>query len=110
MRARSLRLLIVCALAVTAGVAARGPHAQGSAIKFGIQDDAWLLHGPGSLDDRLDTVSGLGARIVRLSLHWNEIAAGKPAAATDPDDPAYDWSGYDEALDGLHQRNIDVLL
>jgi hypothetical protein len=110
MRSTSIRLFLLCALAVTAGVAAQGPRAQANTIRFGIQDDAWLLHGPGTLDGRLDTVAELGARIVRVNLHWNEIAAQRPADATSPDDPAYDWSGYDEALEGLHQRGIDVLL
>jgi hypothetical protein len=105
-----VRLLLLCALALTAGAAATGPHAQNTTIRFGVQDDAWLLHGPGTLDTRLDTVQALGARIVRVNLHWNEIAASRPTDATSADDPAYDWSGYDEALDGLHQRGIEVLL
>jgi hypothetical protein len=110
MRTISFRVLLLCVLALTAGAVAGGPRAQDARVRFGLQDDAWLLHGPGTLDTRLDTIDALGATIVRVNLHWNEIAATRPADATSADDPAYDWSGYDEALEGLHERGIDVLL
>jgi hypothetical protein len=109
---RSLtRLILLCLLALAAGAAAApAPHAQSGTIRFGIQDDAWLLHGPGALDARLDQLDALGAEIVRLNLHWDEIAQRRPAAAASADDPAYDWGGYDEVLNGLHDRGIEVLL
>jgi hypothetical protein len=110
MRSLASRLLVLCALVLAAGVSASGPGAQSATIRFGVQDDAWLLHGPGSLHDRLDTVDALGAEIVRVNLHWNEIAASRPADATAADDPAYDWSGYDDVLNGLHDHGVEVLL
>jgi hypothetical protein len=104
------RLLLLCALALACGVSSSGSRAQGGTIRFGLQDDAWLLHGPGTLEERVETVDALGAEVVRVNLHWNEIAATRPAAATSADDPAYDWSGYDEVLNALHERSIEVLL
>jgi len=110
---RSARIVLLWALALAAGGSAVLPNAdsraQSGTIRFGIQDDAWLIHGAGSLDARLDTIDALGAEIVRVNLHWNEIAASKPADPTSADDPAYDWSGYDEALNGLHERSVEAL-
>jgi hypothetical protein len=50
-------------------------------IRYGIQDDAWLLGGPGTYEERLSKVEGLGADIVRVNLRWNEIAARRPPLA-----------------------------
>ena len=46
---------------------------------MGIQDDAWLRWGPGTLDERLTTLDGLGVGTVRFTLVWGEIAQAKPA-------------------------------
>ena len=40
---------------VLLGLAAPSGNAS-SGVRFGIQDDAWLTHGPGTLDDRLDRI------------------------------------------------------
>jgi hypothetical protein len=113
-RRSALRIVFLCALALAAGGSAAlstgGSRAQSGTIRFGIQDDAWLIHGAGSLDSRLETIAALGAEIVRLNLHWNEIAPTKPSDPTSAEDPAYDWSGYDEVLNGLHERGVDVLV
>ena len=46
-----------------------------SGVRFGIQDDAWLVHGPGTLDERLDRLERLGVDLVRFNLHWDRIEA-----------------------------------
>ena len=75
-------------------------------IQYGIQDDAWLLGGPGTFDERLDTVDALGVDLVRVNVRWDQVAAKRPAKATDDLDPAYDWSAPDVLLNGLRDRGI----
>jgi len=98
----------VAALLATLATAPSADAAPG--VKYGLTDDAWIMAGPGALDERLAKLDELGVRIVRFSLHWNEIAKSTPAAPSNPEDPAYDWSQVTPVLDGLHSHNIDVVL
>jgi hypothetical protein len=70
-------------------------------IRYGIQDDAWLLHGPGQLSERLDRLERLGPDVVRFNLRWDEVetASGE-----------LDWSGPDQVLQGLHERGIPAVV
>jgi hypothetical protein len=102
-------LVVLVAAFVLAAVAS--PHASAaSGVRYGLTDDAWLKNGPGTLDDRLATLDRLGVRVVRYSIRWNIVATSRPAVASDPADPAYDWSDEDDVLDGLHAHGIDVLV
>jgi hypothetical protein len=74
--------------------------------KFGIHDDAWLLHGSGSLSSRLNELDRIGTDIVRFTLRWDDIATRRPVDARDPDDDAYRWDGADAVLTGLNRRGI----
>jgi hypothetical protein len=94
---RTLVLVFLLALAVLApSGASASPY-----VQYGLQDDAWLENGPGALDARLDRLQSLGVDLVRLTLDWN---------ATEPTRGTYDWSTIDPVLQGLHDRNIQVLL
>jgi hypothetical protein len=105
-----LPALAVALLAVLA-VLVHAPRAHAASdIRYGLTDDAWLLDGPGTLDDRLSTLDALGVHVVRFTLHWNEIAKTKPASPTDPDDPAYDWTAATPVLDGLEAHGIEVVV
>jgi hypothetical protein len=75
-------------------------------VQFGIQDDAWLIAGPGTLSQRLDQLKALGVTTVRFSLHWDEVAPSRPARALAASDPAYRWDGTDAILLGLEARGI----
>jgi hypothetical protein len=97
--------LLVAVAALTAPTGSAAPS-----ISFGLKDDAWLLHGSGTIQERVARLQAIGVGIVRYSLVWNEIAATQPAAATDPNDAAYAWSGPDEVLQELHRQGIAVLL
>jgi hypothetical protein len=81
-----------------------------SQIRYGIQDDAWLLYGPGSLESRLDTLDRLGVEAVRYYLRWDLVARRKPANARNHADPAYDWGGNDALMQGLRRHGIDAVL
>jgi hypothetical protein len=88
-------------------VAAAPAHASVGA-SFGIQDDAWLMDGPGSLDQRITTLQSLGAHLVRFTLRWDQVAPTKPANGRDPN--AYEWGPYGEVLDALHGNGIRALV
>jgi hypothetical protein len=92
------KALVLCAalVALLAPTAALGAPS----VLYGIQDDAWLAAGPGTLDDRLLKFDALGVDVVRFTLRWNEIAA----AGEDP--AGYDWSTADAVLNGLRAHGL----
>jgi polysaccharide biosynthesis protein PslG len=99
---RFLRTLApLCALAAL--LTAFFPSAAGAAsgVRYGIQDDAWLTHGPGTLDDRLDRLERLGVDLVRFNIHWDRIepVRGKP-----------NWRQTDLVLQGLRERRIAAVV
>src|SRR5436309_15082427 len=71
-------VLSACALVSAA------PAGASRGAAYGIQDDAWLLDGPGALSDRAATLRGLGVRLVRFTLRWDKIAPTQPANARHP--------------------------
>jgi hypothetical protein len=86
------------------------PAAGAPGISYGLTDDAWLASGPGAVEDRVATLEGLGVRVVRFTVRWDQVAPTEPAVPTDPEDPAYDWSATSPVLDALHARGIDVVV
>jgi hypothetical protein len=94
------RLLLICFACALFGAAAPAAEAS-SGVRFGIQDDAWLLHGPGTLEDRLDRLEALGVDVVRFNLHWNEIEATRGEL---------DWEASDGVLEGLRARGIPAVV
>lgn len=99
------RLLLLGATLAFAAPAAASPY-----LRYGLQDDAWLQFGPGTLQSRLARLDGLGVKLVRFTLHWDSIAARRPADARSPLDPAYDWSGPDAVLQGLRTHKVSIVL
>ena len=94
---RLLLLVLLAAIFAPAPAASASPS-----IRYGIQDDAWLQYGPGTLDDRLDRLDALGVDVVRVTLDWR---------ATEPTKAGIDdWERADLLLDGLHERGIAPLV
>jgi hypothetical protein len=93
------RLLIFAFLLATLAAPATG-HASPS-IRFGVQDDAWLEYGPGTLNDRLDQLDALGVDVVRVTIDWRQ---------TEPTRGVKDWSRADLLLTGLHEHGIAPLV
>src|SRR4051794_39077833 len=77
---------------------------------FGVQDDAWLMYGPGTLPERLATLDSLGTQVVRFTLRWDQVAPRRPASPRNPADPAYDWGQFDTVLRGLHAEGIPAVV
>jgi len=96
MRRLLIVLAVICAALPFAGSASASPY-----VRYGIQDDAWLMYGPGTLSDRLDQLQFLGVDVVRFTVDWN---------ATEPRKGVYDWTLDDEVLNGLHERGIAPLV
>jgi hypothetical protein len=96
---------VLALLAFAAGPASASPSA-----RFGIQDDAWVLYGPGTLDQRLTTLQGLGVGVVRVTLRWDQVAPTQPAKPRDKADPAYRWGLYGDLLDAMHTRGMTALV
>jgi hypothetical protein len=79
-------------------------------VQYGIQDDAWLQYGPGTLNQRLAAFKRLGVPLVRFTLHWNEIAARRPADPASPRDRAYNWRRPDRVMRGLRRHGLTPVL
>ena len=96
-----VRPLVTGALAALA-LAVCAPTASGSDyVRYGIQDDAWIEHGPGTLASRLDRLDKLGVDLVRFNLHWNRIEGTRGTR---------NWQPSDAVLRGLRQRGIKALV
>jgi hypothetical protein len=108
-RARVLRAVGAIFVAAVALLTA-APAQASSGAQFGIQDDSWLMDGPGALTDRVATMQKLGTGLVRFTLRWDRVSPSKPANVSDPVDPAYDWGVSGDVLDELHASGIPVLL
>jgi hypothetical protein len=93
--------LAVAGIALVATLAWSEPAAAAPGIRYGIQDDAWLVGGPGTLDERLDELERLGVDLVRFNLRWDVVEA-------DPEQP--DWTEPDAVLEGLRARGIPAVV
>jgi hypothetical protein len=87
--------VVVVLLALPAGAGAS------RYVRYGVQDDAWLRFGPGTLDQRLDRLDDLGVKVVRLNVMWSEVEARKGKD---------DWSTYDPVVNGLKAHRIETVL
>jgi hypothetical protein len=105
MRTKGWVTLFALPCAVAACVAAGSVQAS-SGVRYGIQDDAWLESGPGTLDQRLATFKGLGVPLVRFTIRWNQVARRRPKNPTSPRDRAYDWRRADRVLLGLRRHKL----
>jgi hypothetical protein len=102
--------LLVCALAAFAALALPEPATAGPGVRYGIQDDAWLLGGPGTYNSRLRFVKSLGVDVVRVNIRWNDTARRRPKRPTRHTDPAYRWNAADALLNGLQQQGISAVV
>ena len=104
MRTRSLRacgLAVATAACITATAVAGGALAhEQSAVQrplvLGFGDDAAFTSGAVWYQRAIYS----GASVVRISTGWAGIAATKPAEATNPADPAYNWTSLDQQIRG----------
>jgi hypothetical protein len=99
--------IVLCQIAVVAAclaavLAVPGVSAHAApTVRYGIQDDAWLRYGPGTLTSRVARLKSMGVSLVRINVIWNSV---EPANGT------YSWSEYDELLGALHRVGIEPVL
>jgi polysaccharide biosynthesis protein PslG len=84
------------AAAILAGIAVAAPG-----LRVGIQDDAWLQFGPGTLEERVERLDAMGAELVRVTLPWRTI---------EPSQGQLDWQGADEMLGTLRRAGLTPLV
>jgi hypothetical protein len=93
---RRALLLLVLLAAFAAPAASASMYAQ-----YGVQDDAWLMYGAGTLDQRVATLKQLGVHVVRLTVRWDKV---------EPTQGSLDWGQYGVALDALHAAGIPAVV
>ncbi len=103
---RALLLFLLVAVALACGFSHPAPATASPSIRYGIQDDAWLAYGPGTVDERVATLDGMGVKLVRFTLNWRDIATTRPDHARHDGDPAYRWGVADSVLPALASHGI----
>ncbi|MGH3137161.1 MAG: cellulase family glycosylhydrolase [Gaiellaceae bacterium] len=96
MRVLGLGLGLVSVVLLFAGQATAA-----SSVRFGIQDDAWLQHGPGTLSARVAALDRLGLDVVRVTVNWHEVEQS-PGSFT--------WRRTDALLNSLNSRGLDPVV
>jgi hypothetical protein len=48
--------------------------------------------------------------MARLILFWSDVAAKEPAAADDPNDPAYQWNTFDQQVVNAVRGGLDPVV
>ena len=106
-------LIALVTLSLVAGVAALATRASASGKKstsrsmlVGVFDDSMTLGNP---NKGFPLLKGLRAQVVRMTLTWRTVATKRPKAATDPADPAYNWTAFDYAVLMAKKDKIRVL-
>src|SRR5512145_2423313 len=94
-------LAVIVAASALAVLSPTGTASAAPGVQFGIQDDAWLEHGPGTLSSRVATLDRLGLDVVRVTLRWHEI---EPAQGT------YAWQRADRLLRALRARGLEPVV
>jgi hypothetical protein len=100
-------------LAVSAATASPKKHTvkTSSHLLVGINDEAFTLYGDPTT--AFVTLKTLKTQVLRVNLYWGgtkwAVAKSRPADATDPGDPAYDWEIYDRLVRYATQYNIKVV-
>ena len=102
-----LAVLALAAVAAIGASAADGRSRSGPML-LGVMDDALLGNVP---DIAFADVEQLRPQVIRYDLSWAHTAPRKPAVATDPNDPAYDWARTDQVVAARgcarHSRGAD---
>jgi hypothetical protein len=108
----SNRIALIAVVVLTAAGLAVPAAGASPNLLVGLNDEANTLYGP-EIDKTFTTMQELRTQVVRVNLYWGggtyAVAKTKPTDATDPGDPAYDWSLYDRFVRYSSQYNIKVV-
>ena len=101
----TLATILVAGL-ISAGAGAGRSQTAARSFSVGIYDDSMTLGNP---DKGFPLMRKLRVQVVRVTLWWRGVATKRPANATDPADPAYNWFGYDRAVQDAAKYRIKIL-
>jgi hypothetical protein len=105
--------LVAVSLAVQAAGASPVTHkaSKSGHLLVGINDEADTLYGNTAAS--FAALKALHTQVLRVNLYWGgnkwAVANAKPTDATDPGDPAYNWSLYDRLMKYASLDNIKVV-
>jgi len=80
-----------------------------SGLRLGIADGADAYY---QTSQFYSDLGELHAQLLRVQLHWGGVLGvvrGRPENATDPTDPAYDWSSYDSIVLRAADEGVGVV-
>jgi hypothetical protein len=106
----TLRRLVVLAAVVAVALLAATASQASRYMRVGIYDEAQTLYGP--VPQTFALFKQLHVQEVRLNLYWGGkygVARTRPKNATNPNDPAYDWTLYDRTVNYAAQAGVHVL-
>ncbi len=95
-----VRLLLAVSVLAIGGLLA-GPASGSSSLQVGIQDDAWLEFGAGTLETRVATLDRLGVDVVRVTLNWSTIEQSRGR---------FDWDRSDALLSAIRDGGLTPLV
>jgi hypothetical protein len=104
---------LLSGVAVTAATASskKPSHRATSHLIVGINDEADTLYGNPA--QAFQTLRALKVQVLRVNLYWGgtqwAVANKKPTDASDPGDPAYNWSLYDRLVQYAHNYGVSVM-
>ncbi len=101
---------VILVVAVSIGASGRGADELPAGPVAALQDDHLATVDPAGVEARLDLLAGTGVTTTRFDILWSQLAPERPADATDPEDPAYDWTRADAVVRGLARRGITPII
>ena len=101
----TLATILVAGL-ISAGAGAGRSQTAARSFSVGIYDDSMTLGNP---DKGFPLMRKLRVQVVRVTLWWRGVATKRPANPTNPADPAYNWFGYDRAVQDAAKYRIKIL-
>jgi hypothetical protein len=103
-----LLVLAAAGVAVSASESASSSRDRAEATRtlVGFYDDAQVF---GRTDWAFQQLKSLRAGVVRITIDWSQVARRRPAAPSDPADPAYNWTVVDNVVTQAAKNRIRVL-
>jgi hypothetical protein len=108
-RLLALAILALSLVAVGEATSAVGGSAS-SRLLVGLYDQGQILYG--DPEPTFATFRALHVRVLRLNLDWggpNGVAPARPINPVDPNDSAYKWGSYDQAVQLASRSGIQLL-
>ena len=96
-----MKRLILLATVVAAFLSFSAPADASPFVRYGLQDDAWLVYGPGTLDERIAELDRIGVDLVRFTINWHQVEKVRGKR---------NWGSADAVLEGLSEHGISPVV